>query len=291
MSPKGPVRSPLLPPSLRHERQLLRAGHELVAGMDEVGRGSLAGPVTVGVLLVGPGTPTAPTGLRDSKLLTPAAREALAPKVRRWAVSWGVGHAEPEEIDAIGIIAALRLAGRRALAQLPQQPSVLILDGSHDWLSDPREPSLLDLVDDAPALPCPAPPVTTRVKADMSCAAVAGASVLAKTVRDAIMVQRHEDHPQYGWAGNKGYSAPDHLDALAAHGTCPQHRRSWRLPGVGVPGVSLPGDEGPGAEVPGAGLPAPRDADRPELDALPWDEERTAVLDLRTSDEFGARQA
>ena len=278
MSPKGPARSPLLPPSLRHERQLLRAGHQLVAGMDEVGRGSLAGPVTVGVLLVGPGTPTAPTGLRDSKLLTPAAREALAPKVRRWAVSWGVGHAEPDEIDAIGIIAALRLAGRRALAQLPQQPSVLILDGSHDWLSDPREPSLLDLVEDAsrPGLPCAAPPVTTRVKADMSCAAVAGASVLAKTTRDAIMVQRHEDHPQYGWAGNKGYSAPDHLDALAAHGTCPQHRRSWRLPGVAPAGVDLP---------------APRGASRPELDGLPRDEEATGVLDLRTSDEFGARQA
>ena len=273
MSPKGPVRSPLLPPSLRHERQLLRAGHELVAGMDEVGRGSLAGPVTVGVLLVGPGTPTAPTGLRDSKLLTPAAREALAPKVRRWAVSWGVGHAEPAEIDALGIIAALRLAGRRALAQLPQQPSVLILDGSHDWLSDPREASLLDLVQDAagPALPCAAPPVTTRIKADMSCAAVAGASVLAKTTRDAIMVARHEDHPEYGWAGNKGYSAPEHLDALAAHGTCPQHRRSWRLPGVA--------------------LPTPRDGGLAAGDAPGCDAGGDATLDLRTSDEFGARQA
>ena len=224
-----------MPPSLRVERQFLRAGHELVAGMDEVGRGALAGPVTVGVLLVDAGTRTAPAGLRDSKLLTPAARDALAPKVRRWAVSWAVGHTEPEELDEIGIIAALRLAGRRALAQLPVQPSMLILDGNHDWLSDPREASLLEELGGARALPCAAPAVTTRIKADVSCAAVAGASVLAKTTRDAIMTARHEDFPHYGWAGNKGYSAPDHLQALGAHGSCPQHRRSWRLPGLALP--------------------------------------------------------
>lgn len=233
---RRPAPSPAAPPTLRVERQLLREGHPLVAGMDEVGRGSLAGPVSVGVLLVGPDTRTAPQGLKDSKLLSPALREELVPKVRRWAVSWAVGHAEPDEIDAVGIIAGLRLAGRRALAQLPVQPSILILDGNHDWLSDPRELSLLDGLDPGPALPCPAPAVTTRIKGDMTCAAVAGASVLAKTTRDAIMVQRHADHPRYGWAGNKGYSAPDHLQALAAHGTCPQHRRSWRLPGVALPG-------------------------------------------------------
>lgn len=232
---RRPAPSPATPPSLRVERQLLREGHPLVAGMDEVGRGSLAGPVSVGVLLVGPDTRTAPQGLKDSKLLTPALREELAPKVRRWAVSWAVGHAEPDEIDAVGIIAGLRLAGRRALAQLPVQPSILILDGNHDWLSDPRELSLLDDLAGAPALPCEAPAVTTRIKGDMTCAAVAGASVLAKTTRDAIMVERHAAHPQYGWAGNKGYSAPDHLEALGAHGACPQHRRSWRLPGVAVP--------------------------------------------------------
>ena len=247
MSPTGGR----VPPSLRLERQFLRAGHALVAGVDEVGRGSLAGPVSVGVLVVDAATRTAPTGLRDSKLLTPAAREALAPRVRRWAVASAVGHAEPGEIDAVGIVAALRLAGRRALAQLPVLPDLVILDGNHDWLSDPREPSLLDaldgLGDPAAGLPCPAPAVTTRVKADVTCAAVAGASVLAKTTRDALMTARHEEFPHYGWAGNKGYSAPDHLEALAAHGACPQHRRSWRLPGVaaaaGVPAPrSGPGD-------------------------------------------------
>lgn len=233
---RRPAPSPATPPSLRVERQLLRAGHTLVAGMDEVGRGALAGPVSVGVLVVDETTRTAPTGLRDSKLLTPAARDALAPKVRRWALAWAVGHTEPAEIDAIGIIAALRLAGRRALAQLPVRPDVVILDGNHDYLSDPREPSLLDeLGGQAPVLPCDAPAVATRIKADMSCAAVAGASVLAKTTRDAMMAERHTSFPQYGWAGNKGYSAPDHLQALAEHGSCEQHRRSWRLPGLTVP--------------------------------------------------------
>lgn len=250
MSPTGSR----TPPSLRLERQFLRSGHTLVAGVDEVGRGSLAGPVSVGVLVVDAATRTAPSGLRDSKLLTPTAREALAPKVRRWAVASAVGHAEPSEIDAVGIVAALRLAGRRALAQLPVLPDLVILDGNHDWLSDPHEPSLLDGLEGAPAgLPCPAPPVTTRVKADVSCAAVAGASVLAKTVRDAEMTLRHEQFPHYGWAGNKGYSAPDHLAALAARGSCSQHRRSWRLPGVaGVPAPrALAGDALAG--VPSAG--------------------------------------
>ncbi|WP_432565582.1 ribonuclease HII [Kineococcus sp. SYSU DK003] len=276
---RRPAPSPSVPPSLRLERQYLRSGHTLVAGMDEVGRGALAGPVSIGVLVVDEATRTAPTGLRDSKLLTPAAREALAPKVRRWAVAWAVGHAEPAEIDAVGITAALRLAGRRALAQLPVLPDLVILDGNHDYLSDPREPSLLDeLGGSGPALPCDAPAVATRIKADMSCAAVAGASVLAKTTRDAIMTQRHEEFPQYGWAGNKGYSAPEHLDALGAHGSCPQHRRSWRLPGLGVP--SPRGDRGV-VEVSAEAL---------DLGLLPEGAPGDALADL-TSDGSAARKA
>ncbi|WP_432536843.1 ribonuclease HII [Kineococcus arenarius] len=220
-------------PTLHLERSLLRAGHHLVAGVDEVGRGALAGPVSVGVLVVGPGTAGAPAGLRDSKLLTPAAREALVPALRGWAVAWAVGHAEPAEVDALGTTAALRLAGRRALALLPEPPSVVVLDGSHDWLSDPPAGALPGLAEDEP--PCAAPPVTTRVKADTTCAAVAGASVLAKTERDAIMVRRHAEHPHYDWAANKGYGAPGHLAAIAAHGRCPQHRLSWRLPAAALP--------------------------------------------------------
>jgi len=226
-------------PTLREERRLLReGGHTLVAGVDEVGRGALAGPVSVGVVVVRETTRTAPAGLRDSKLLTPGAREALAPALRRWAPAWAVGHAEPSEIDRVGIIAALRLAGRRALAQLDLVPDMVLLDGSHDWLSTPvAQDALFDVTVALPDSGVPlrdlasGPPVRTMIKADLRCAAVAAASVLAKTTRDAKMTERSALHPEYGWHGNKGYSAPEHLDALLRHGPCAQHRRSWRLPG------------------------------------------------------------
>lgn len=233
---------------------MLRDGHLLVAGVDEVGRGALAGPVSVGVVLVDVSTRSAPVGLRDSKLLTPAAREALVPRLGRWGVARAVGHAEPDEIDRVGILAALRLAGERALNQLPVRPSCILLDGSYDWLTRPREPDgLFDLqpcaVRPGPAVgsgtavgsgPTPGSEpleVRTMVKADLRCAAVAAASVLAKTTRDAIMVARHEAHPEFGWADNKGYAVPEHLEALGRRGATPQHRRSWRLPLVSA-GVS-----------------------------------------------------
>jgi ribonuclease HII len=161
-----------------------------------------------------------------------------------------VGHAEPDEIDAHGIIAALRLAGRRALAQLPAVPACVLLDGNHDWLSlRPTAPPPLADEDGlfpveqagpvgvpfrvpAPHVPLDAEPVVhTMIKADLRCAAVAAASVLAKVERDRIMVERARDFPGYGWVENKGYSAPEHGDALRRLGTCAQHRRSWSLPG------------------------------------------------------------
>lgn len=231
---RAPARSRV--PTLREERRLLRSGHLLVAGMDEVGRGALAGPVTVGVVVIDAGVRTAPTGVRDSKLLTPAAREALVPRLRRWGVGRAVGHAEPEEIDRHGIIAALRLAARRALAQLPALPTCVLLDGSHDWFTAPVEEAglfELDLPGRRPAPPVPLavePTVFTLVKADLRCAAVAAASVLAKVERDAIMVRRAEEFPAYGWRDNKGYSAPEHAAALRALGPCRQHRQSWSLP-------------------------------------------------------------
>ncbi len=232
-------------PTLREERRLLREGHHCLAGMDEVGRGALAGPVSVGVVLVDARTRTAPAGVRDSKLLTPAARQALVSPLRRWALAWAVGHAEPDEIDRVGIIAALRLAGQRALAQLPQRPPCVLLDGSHDWLTPPVEPPALFDLETAigpPETGNGAPRVRTLVKADLRCAAVAAASVLAKVERDAIMVARAADHPGYGWELNKGYSAPEHMDALRRLGPCRQHRVSWRLP------VS---DDAPAAEAVG----------------------------------------
>lgn len=213
-------------PTLRVERQLLRSGAGLVCGMDEVGRGALSGPVSVGVVVVDATVRRGLPGVRDSKLLTPQARDALVPRIRTWAVASAVGHADAAEIDEVGIIGALRRAGLRALAALPVMPDRVLLDGKHDWLTPPAQASLLD--DEVP----PVPPVTMLIKADLACTSVAAASVLAKTERDAIMADLAHAHPEYGWHGNKGYASPDHLDALRRHGPCALHRRSWRLPGT-----------------------------------------------------------
>ena len=225
-----PARAVRSGPHLRHERVLLRDGARLVAGMDEVGRGSLAGPVSVGVVVVDASTRSAPRGVADSKLLTPAAREALLPALGRWGVARAVGHASAAEIDTVGIIAALRLAGTRALrsvAQVTGPVDVVLLDGSHNWLAAPAASLFDDECDDDPA-----PRVLTRVKADRTCASVAAASVLAKCERDALMVDLAGGHAAYRWDENKGYASPDHLAALAQHGPSVLHRRSWRLPGV-----------------------------------------------------------
>jgi ribonuclease HII len=219
------VRSPGRPPTLRLERGLLSSGGALLGSVDEVGRGALSGPVSVGIVVVDATVGRAPSGVRDSKLLTPQARVELAPRIRVWAMDWAVGHASAQEIDDVGIIAALRLAGRRALAQLSRQPDVILLDGSHDWLSTPGQQSMFAEA----AEPLDAR-VVTKVKADMTCASVAAASVLAKTERDALMMALSHDHPHYRWDENKGYATPEHLAALRQHGTCEQHRRSWRLP-------------------------------------------------------------
>jgi ribonuclease HII len=219
--------------SLRAEREILRSGAMLLCGVDEVGRGALSGPVTVGMVLVDASVRRSLPGVRDSKLLTPQARRELVPRIRRWAVGYAVGHATADEIDDVGIIAALRRAGMRALALLPSQPDAILLDGSHDWLTPPAQVSLFDV----PASP-PVPPVTMRIKADLTCASVAAASVLAKTERDDLMVSLAVRHPHYGWAENKGYASAEHMEALRALGPCEQHRRSWRLPLRTVPGIA-----------------------------------------------------
>lgn len=231
-----PAGTPSRRPSLRVERSLHREGYAVLAGMDEVGRGALAGPVTVGVVAVDPDCRSAPSGVRDSKLLVPAVRERLVPAIRRWCVDWGVGHASADEIDAVGIMTALRLAGERALAQLAVDADLVLLDGNHDWLTDPRREGLLGLLDDAPA----APPVRTMIKADLRCSSVAAASVLAKVARDTMMVDMAAEHPAYGWDHNKGYAAPDHQQALRVLGPCAHHRRSWRLAGGDLDEGSAP---------------------------------------------------
>jgi len=212
-------------PSLRVERALQRDGHRVLAGMDEVGRGALAGPVSVGVVLIDETCRSAPTGVKDSKLLTPAARVAMVPRIRRWALAYAVGHSSAAEIDEVGIMAALRLAGCRALAAVDIVPDLVILDGNHDWLTAPEQVGLLAFAGDAPATP----PVTTMVKADLKCSSVAAASVLAKVERDALVTAAAPDHPAYHWEENKGYAAPAHLAALRLHGPSELHRRSWHL--------------------------------------------------------------
>jgi ribonuclease HII len=225
-------------PTLRTERALLRSGATTLACVDEVGRGALAGPVSVGVVVLDAGVRSAPRGLRDSKLLTPRARRELLPRLRRWPVASAVGHADPFEVDTVGIIGALRVAAARAFAALEVAADMVLLDGSHNWLATPDEPEGLfpdprrcvcDALADMSRVP---EVVQTRVRADLTCAGVAAASVLAKCERDAIMVDLAQSHPEYGWALNKGYSAPDHIEALRRHGPSPLHRQSWNLPGV-----------------------------------------------------------
>ncbi len=204
-------------PGLRVEKQLMRDGVTRLAAMDEVGRGALAGPVSVGVVVVTPAVRRVPDGLADSKLLTPAERARLVAPVRRWVCEYAVGHATADEIDTIGIIAALRTAGRRALAALSGPVDAVLLDGNHNYLRDPIE----EIV---------GPPVHVRIKADLTCAAVAGASVLAKTERDGILTELSPAYPAYRFALNKGYGTPEHVAALREHGPSRVHRRSWRLP-------------------------------------------------------------
>lgn len=231
-------------PNLRVEKELLRGGVTRLAAMDEVGRGALAGPVTVGVVVVTAAIGRVPAGLADSKLLTPEARDNLVNPVRRWVSEYAVGHAAPQEIDDVGIIAALRMAGRRALAALSEPVDAVLLDGNHDYLSVRTagagrddgpvpfpgcgdSPALFDIVtaDAEPTFR-----VHVRIKADMTCGAVAAASVLAKTERDRLLVDLAPAYPAYGFAGNKGYATPDHMAALSLFGPSAVHRQSWRLP-------------------------------------------------------------
>lgn len=215
-------------PSLRVEKRLLRDGHVRILCADECGRGALGGPATAGVVVIDASVRRPLQGIRDSKLLTPAARAALVPRIQRWVVASAVGHASAAEVDEFGLTAALRLAGHRAIASLPVDADVVLLDGNHDWLSPPAQVDLL-----GPVLPeVTIPRVVTMIKADLRCAGVAAASVLGKVERDALMVDLAEEFPLYGWEENKGYASPAHIEALRRHGPCVQHRRSWRLPAV-----------------------------------------------------------
>lgn len=208
---------PPIDPTRDVENALFANGADWVIGVDEVGLGALAGPVTIAMCAIRPDTPPAPPGLRDSKALTARARTALAPVLDTWAPDYQLGYSTAPEIDAHGITAALQLAARRAWTALaarihPTERTVLLLDGSNNWLAGLHLPQQ----------------VITRVKADRDCVCVAAASVLAKTARDTLLEQLHEQHPQYAWNSNKGYGSAAHRAGIAEYGPVPGlHRHTW----------------------------------------------------------------
>jgi ribonuclease HII len=198
---------PYEPPTHRVERSLRATlGAKVVVGLDEVGRGAWAGPVTVCAAVTGLRRP--PDGLTDSKLLTVRRRTRLAAVLTGWVTAHAFGHASPEEIDELGMTSALRLAAVRALQGLPMVPDAVILDGKHDYLGGPWH-------------------VRTVIKGDQSCVPVAAASVLAKVHRDATMADVGADHIPFGFADNAGYPSPVHRTALEELGPTPHHRLSW----------------------------------------------------------------
>jgi ribonuclease HII len=177
----------------------------LIAGVDEAGRGPLAGPVYAAAVILDPARPIA--GLRDSKLLSAGRRERLAAEIRASALAWAVASADVAEIDALNILQATLVAMRRAIEALAPAPTEALIDGNQ-----------------VPRLSCPARAI---VKGDRDVAAISAASILAKTARDAVLAELHVIYPRYGFARNKGYGTPEHLAALAQHGPCPAHRRSF----------------------------------------------------------------
>ena len=177
----------------------------LVCGVDEAGRGPIAGPVFAAAVMLDPRRPI--RGLRDSKLLSPARRAALAQRIRSDALSWAVASASVEEIDRLNILRASLLAMRRAVEALDRPAQAAWIDGAH-----------------CPDLPCAARAI---VGGDRSVPQISAASILAKTERDAEMLRLHAQFPQYGLDRHKGYPTPEHLARLAEHGACAIHRRSF----------------------------------------------------------------
>ncbi|UCV02250.1 ribonuclease HII [Dechloromonas denitrificans] len=177
----------------------------LVCGIDEAGRGPLAGPVVAAAVILDPARPI--PGLNDSKKLSEKKRDALAVLIRERAVAWAVGEASVEEIDRLNILQATFLAMQRAVAALAVLPTSALVDGNR-----------------CPQLPMP---VEAVVKGDGKIASIAAASILAKTVRDAGMLVLHQQYPAYGFDRHMGYPTEAHCQALAAHGASPVHRRSF----------------------------------------------------------------
>lgn len=195
-------------PTFEIEQRYWAYGHRWIAGVDEAGRGCLAGPVVAAAVVLAPETRL--PGLDDSKKLTTAARESLIDQIAAEALAVGIGQCSPAEIDAWNILYASLEAMRRAVLDLAISPDHLLIDGNK-------------AIPDAPW------PQETVVKGDALSLSIAAASVVAKVTRDRLMVGLHDAFPVYGWDGHKGYPTAAHYDALGRHGPSPHHRRSFRL--------------------------------------------------------------
>jgi ribonuclease HII len=200
-------------PDLFYEKRLWRSGCRYIAGLDEAGRGALAGPVAVAaVILPGAHPHLARTlrGVTDSKQMTPLRRGQLAPRIKEAASGWGIGFASAQEIDVLGIVAATRMAALRAIEALVVYPDYLLTDFR---LELPE----LDI------------PQTSLVKGDQKSLSIAAASVLAKTARDGVMCELDGQYSQYGFARHKGYGTLAHRLAIAQIGNSPVHRKSFTV--------------------------------------------------------------
>ena len=190
----------------RHEKDFWASGFNLVAGVDEVGRGPLAGPVVAVAIILDESFED--PGVNDSKALSPASRIALYPRISETAVSWGVGLVEADEIDQLNILNATFMAMIRAISQLSVPPQAILVDGKLR----------------IPNLHCPQRAI---VRGDRDSISIGAASILAKEIRDRIMEEYDQTYPGYGFAQHKGYATTEHAEALARLGPSPIHRRSF----------------------------------------------------------------
>jgi ribonuclease HII len=209
------------PPGTSFERGLWDAGVQTVVGIDEVGRGAWAGPLSVGAVVIPKDQRI--YKVRDSKMLTAREREAMFDRITAWSVAWSVGHASPAECDALGMSEAQKLATRRALAGLDAAPDHALVDGAWDFVE--------------------AMATTTLVKGDARSLSIAAASIVAKVTRDRMMRRMAGEFPWYSFDTNKGYPCPRHRAALHAMGPSTIHRRTWAwmagLPWSGIPGCDV----------------------------------------------------
>jgi ribonuclease HII len=200
-------------PDLFYEKKFWHAGYKVIAGLDEAGRGALAGPVSVAAVILPDDNPHLArtlSGVRDSKQLTPLARNRLAPRIKETARSWGLGFATSEEIDSLGIVPATRLAALRALESMPIIPEYLLTDFG---LELPE----LDISQ------------TALVKGDQKSLSIASASILAKTARDDFMCGLDSQYPQYGFERHKGYGTREHREQIVRLGNSTIHRKTFTL--------------------------------------------------------------